>query len=110
MNPDLPDFRPEEWGKQPKHRLEGMSAPGAQRPQAASVSLPEQRQRKQARDLMGAFIQTAETPLPLCLPLLQPLELGIVLTQPGTQKALASREGSRTEVVDLKRASPSLDD
>lgn len=91
MNPDLPDFRPEEWGKQLKHRLEGMSAPGAQRPQAASVSLPEQRQRKQACDLTGAFIQTAETPLPLCLPLLQPLELGIVLT-PGRTPSLAPRK------------------
>lgn len=32
-----------------------------------------QRREKQTRDLMGAFIQTAETHLPLCLPLHQAL-------------------------------------
>lgn len=32
-----------------------------------------QRREKQTRDLMGAFIQTAETRLPLCLPLRQAL-------------------------------------
>lgn len=74
MSPSRP-ISDQRQDKQLKLRLEGKSATGCQS------------WEKQTRDLMGAFIQTVGTHLPL----LRPLELGVALT-PARIPSLAPRK------------------